>query len=245
MSDPFFRKGETPVYAAFFLILFVQIVFALFLRPVDSFYDVVPPVPTERSAAIQFLGDRELAYRFLGTQIQNFGDTGGNNTALKDYDFEKLSRWFFLQNSLNEKSDYIPFLAAYLFGGTQDPSKLPPVIDYLAIVGNNAEGEKWRWLAQAVYSSRFQLKDNDLALALSYKLSALYRSGMPAWTKQMPAFIQLHMGDDEAAYLFMRGLLAESHEGMHPNEVNFMVDYICNRLDIPQARNDPLCTDVD
>ena len=53
------------------------------------------------------------------------------------------------------------------------------------------------------------------------------------------------MGDDEAAYLFMRGLLAESHEGMHPNEVNFMVDYICNRLDIPQARNDPLCTDVD
>ncbi len=245
MAEPFFKEGHSVLYIIFFLVLTAQIAMSFALHPVKTFFETVPPVPTPRAASIHFLGDRELAYRSFGTMIQNFGDTGGNHTALKNYNFERLSRWFFLEHELNPKSDYIPFLAAYYFGGSQDTSKLSPVIDYLEIAGNSAEGEKWRWLGQAVYLARFRMNDYDRALGLAYKLSDLYGPGLPGWVKQMPAFVQLQMGEKEAAHAFMLEILKESAENMHPNEVSFMVDYICTRLlDAQKSKTDPLCQDM-
>ena len=242
MSDPFFRSDEKPLYILFFAFIAVQVVFSFAIRPIEAYFETVPPIPTESSASIQFLGDRELAYRVYGTRIQHFGDTGSRQTSLKDYDFERLSKWFFLQHKLNPRSNYIPFIASYLFGGSQDASKLPPLIDYLEVAGTSKGDEKWRWLAQAVYLTRFKLKDYDHALFLAQKLSDSYREGMPTWTKHMPAFVQLQMGEKEASYQFMKGLLVDGHGSMHPNEVNFMIDYICNRvLDPSQAKLDPLC----
>ena len=246
MADPFFRKKQKTLYLVFFSALVVQVLFSSFIRPLRPLYESVPPVPTLRSATIQFLGDREFAYRHIGIMIQNFGDTGGAHTPLGDYDFEKLTKWFLLENELDEKSDYMPFLAAYVFGGSQDVSKLPPLIDYLEYVGNSNEAEKWRWMVQAMYLARFKMHDNERGLDLAYKLSALYRPGLPGWVKQMPSFIKLDMGEKEAAYTFMVEVLKESAEDMHPNEVNFMIDYICNRvLDKQEALTDPLCIESD
>ncbi|MGB1077470.1 MAG: hypothetical protein ACPG05_04110 [Bdellovibrionales bacterium] len=228
----------------FFSVLVAQLLFSFSVRPLRQFFEAVPPVPTEASASVKYLGDDELAYRSYGMMIQNFGTTGGHNVALKDYNFERLARWFFLEHSLDSRSDFIPFLASYYFGASQDPSKLYPVLDYLEVAGNSSKDEKWRWMGQAVYLARFRMNDNDKALELAYKLSDLYVTGMPAWTKQMPAFVQLNMGEKDAANAFMREILISDSERMHPNEVNFMVDYICNRtLDASQSKKDPLCAE--
>ena len=203
----------------------------------------VPPPPGEIGVTASFLGDKAFAYRVWGMALQNFGNTGGDYRPLKNYNYTHLGQWFDLLDRLDPHSDYVPLLAAYYFGGTQNPKEqLPPVIEYLEKVGSYPEGEKWRWLAQAMYLARHKMEDMPEALRLAKELAAMYRPGMPAWTAQTQALIATEMGDKQAAYMLLRTMLATEAEHMHPNEVNFMVDYICTKILTPeQAPHDPLC----
>lgn len=216
--------------------------FSIYGRDLKALWINVPPVPTKEASIVMAMGDPQLAYRVNGIMIQNMGDTGGRTTALSDYDYNKLSKWFFLADQLDQRSDFIPLLASFYFGGTQKPEDLDPLIDYLSIVGVRPYGEKWRWLAQAVYLSRFRQDDLDKALGLAYMLANMNAPDMPAWTRQMPAFIAAAQGDKETSYNIIVSILKETSAELHPNEVNFMVNYICERtLDEFEAAQHPLC----
>ena len=97
----------------------------------------------------------------------------------------------------------MPYIASFYFGALDDTTeKLRPLIHYLYEVGNAAEGEKWRWLAHAVYLARFKLQDLDLAYKMALDLAALANqdgSDLPNWARQMPAFILNAKGDKQAA----------------------------------------------
>jgi hypothetical protein len=203
----------------------------------------VPSPPGEANVTASFLGDKALAYRVWAMALQNFGNAGGDYRPLKDYNYVHLGKWFDLLDRLDPHSDFVPLLAAYYFGGTQNPQEqLPHVISYLEKAGSRAEGEKWRWLAQAIYLTRHKMDDMPEALRLAKKLASMYRPGMPAWTVQTQALITTEMGDKQAAYTLFRTMLATEAEHMHPNEVNFMVDYICTKVLTPeQAPHDPIC----
>ncbi|MCC6598191.1 MAG: hypothetical protein IT559_05340 [Alphaproteobacteria bacterium] len=234
---------------AWLVLLFVTALFANILvwysvRPVLARWTNVPPPPSSGTARLIGLGDAQLSYRIYGIMIQNFGDTGGRTTRLADYDFEALGQWFMLQQELDPVSDFTPFLAAYVFGGSQDPKKLGPVIRYLEKAAGNGEGEKWRWLGQAVYLARFRMEDMDTALRLARKLAAFDNPDMASWARQAPVFVMTAMGDKEAAYTLMMNMLTSSAEKLDPNEVNAMVDYLCTRiLDKQMAAKHPLCKD--
>ena len=58
----------------------------------------------------------------------------------------------------------------------------------------------------------------------------------------MPAMIKLEQGDKQSAYQMTIRILQDGAEDMHPNEVNFMIDYLCNRiLDKAESVNHPVC----
>ena len=176
---------------------------------------------------------------------QNFGDTGGRSTALKDYNYETLSKWFFLMDHLDAQSDYIPYLASYYFGSTQDVSTLYPVLDYLEHVGSQKEGQKWRWLAHAVYLARFRINDYDKALELAKTLASIEYDDAPNWVKQMPAFVLSAKGDKKAAYAMLLEILKTSGKKLHPNEIAAMKAYICNSVLVEEeASTNPLCETV-
>ncbi len=216
--------------------------FAFSARHTQASWANVPPVPTKQGATMLALGDPQFAYRAIGITIQNLGDVGGRTTALKDYNYERLGQWFYLQDSLDPRSNFIPLLAAYYFGATQNPDDLDPVIDYLATIGQRDYGEKWRWLAQAAYLARFDQNDLDKAMELAHILAGLNYEGMPIWASQMPAFIAAAKGDKETALGLMLSLLRDKSGALHPNEVNFIVDFICNRLlDKDESATYPLC----
>lgn len=214
------------------------------VRPITARWTNVPPAPPKSSASLIGLGDRQFAYRIYGIIIQNFGDTGGLITPVANYDFEGLGRWFEIQQTLDPVSDHAPFLAAYFFGGSQNPEKLGPIVRYLELAAGSGEGQKWRWLAQAVYLARFRMHDYDTALRLAHKLAAFDNPDMPAWTRQAPVFVMTAMGDKEAAYVLMTNLISSGVDTFHPNEINAMVDYLCTRiLDKAQASANSLCAD--
>ena len=222
-----------------------NICFWISVRDVQSQWLNVPAPPPAEYAAAAGLGDRSLAYRMNSITIQNFGDTGGRMTALKDYNFEKLADWFFIQDRLDPKSNHIPYLAAYYFSSSQEPQKIRPILLYLERAGSRIDGEKWRWLAQAVFLARFKLNDLDLALSMARKLAALDKPDMPAWTKQMPAFVMNAKGEKEAAYALMLEILKSGSEKMHPEEVQEMQRYMCTViLDEAQAKDNPICEQV-
>jgi hypothetical protein len=206
----------------------------------------VPLAPTHQNALMLNLGDAQMSYRSLGLVLQNFGDTGGRTTSIKDYNFENLAGWFALMDRLDPEASYMPFLASYYYGITKNKTALPLVIDYLHKVGRREGKEKWRWLFRAVYLARYELKDLDLAYLLATELSLHPEKKRPLWSFNMPAFIQAERGDKKAAYEFMKAMLETNLDELAPNEVNFIVDYICNRiLTDAEAAQDHLCALID
>lgn len=205
----------------------------------------VPIAPSTVGTTAVFLGDTELAYRSMALTIQSFGNDTGQIQALKDYNYENLGTWFDLADHLNPLSDYVPFLAAYYFGGSQDPTKLMPVINYLQRVGKYPEPEKWRYLGQAVFLANHKMKDTALAMQLADELAKTYKPGMPAWPLQMKSILAEKMGEKEMAYNMMLDALQNQKEGLDPVEVNYMVDQICFHILTPeQNKANPLCKDV-
>lgn len=237
------------IYALFVLALGLNIAMWALSNKMRPIWPNVPPVPGQETASSAGLGDTELAFRTLAFQLQQMGNEGGVSTPLYRYDYNRLGDWFHLLHDLNNQSRYVPYVAAYYFAATQDPKRqLGPVVDYLSDVGREPEAGKWRWLAQAVYITKYKLEDHDRALRLAYDLAAL-PGPMPHWAKQMPAILSAEMGDRDTALRLMKSILVDMLNPVpgtarpDPNEINFVVDFICNRLLTPiETRTDPVCS---
>lgn len=216
------------------LVLFTALICAIFMwyqsRNIQPSWPNVPPVASEFQNKALFMGDGELAFRAQSLVLQNLGDHGGRGHGLGEYDYERLSGWFDVLTRLNPVSDYIPILAGYYFGAVKDPARLRIVISYLRDIGNSVDGRKWRWLAQAMFLARYDLKDQELALEIANELAAVKRDDLPGWTRQMPVLIMSDLGRKDAALALMLRLIADYGDKMHPNEVNFMKDFVCTRI---------------
>lgn len=230
---------------AFFLVLFLNVLTWFSARHVTGRWEGVPPVPGRAGITAFFLGDTQFAYRAAGIMLQNLGETGGRSEGLDKYDYNALRGWFFLADSLDPDSRFIPVLAAYYYGAVRDPEKLRPLLDYLYVAGSRPGEQRWRWLGQGVYIARFQMNDLDLALKFANRLASMNDPDMPAWTRQMPAFILNARGDKKEALAVMMEILESGIGKIRPGELNFTRDYICTRiLDPAEAATRPLCQDT-
>ncbi|MDH5723101.1 MAG: hypothetical protein OEY94_07250 [Alphaproteobacteria bacterium] len=227
------------------LALAINIAFWLYSRNIKSEWLNVPPAPDKKYAASYGIGDGQFAYRVIGLMIQNFGDSGGRATALKVYNYNHLTHWFYVEDALDPVSNFSPYLAAYYFSALQEPEKYRPVLSYLRDVGIRAEGEKWRFLVQAVVVARKIMGDLDTSLSLANELANHPKKDIPVFTKQMPAFVLREKGDKELAYTIMVEILKSSADKLRAEEVNQMVYHICNQiLSEEEAKKDPLCANI-
>jgi len=202
-------EGMVKIKIALGLILGLNFLFWCGSHDIYERWSGIPPVPTRIGAVMMTLGDPELSYRSLAIILQNLGDVGVDITPLKDYNYSELGKWFFLLDSLDPISDHVPFIAAYYFGATKVPKDMAYVVDYLGAIGERPVGEKWKWLGYAVYAAQHRMYDPDLALKLAYKLSKMPNSDtMPAWARDMPAFVLKNKGDKEASRELMENMLA-------------------------------------
>lgn len=239
------RHRHYMAYLVFCAVLCLNTGLWLKTRMVLPEWGNVPPAPPIEKAGLAGLGDPQAAYRFYGYMLQNLGNTGGRTEGLRDYDYAAVEKWMDVTHALNPRSDFVPVLAAYYFGAVEDrPEKIAHMVNYLAMAGEDPYPQKWRWLAQAVYLARYKEKNLPRALELAERLASL-KGDVAPWARQMPAFVQLEMGNKEAAYEVMIRMLATEQDNLHPNEVNFMRDFICTRtLDKVAAQKNPLCNDI-
>lgn len=193
----------------------------------------LPPVSSEASSLFYGFGDRELSYRNIALMLQNAGDTGGRTTNLSVYNYDVIQDWLWLTDKLNDKSGYVPTLAAYYFGAVKEPEKLERLIDYLAHVGNDNKNERWRWLAHAVFLARFKVEDQPRALVLAQKLASISDDKMPGWTKSMPAYVMNTMGEKKEARDLLLLILADPSSFQDRADVNQSCWYINENLREP------------
>jgi hypothetical protein len=223
-----------------FLALAANGAFWLGAKDIYAKWAGVPPPPDRAGAVMMSLGDEQFSYRFGALNLQILGDTGGQVTALSDYSYDKLGQWFRLLNTLDPASNHVPMVAAFYFGGTQKPEDVAHVVDYLEQVGQVPIGNKWRWLAHAVFLARHRMNDLDRALDLAYKLSRMEPIGdeLPIWARQMPIFVLKATGEKDDARALMENMLRSSDADIHPNEINFMKGYLIEQLGVDEAEVD-------
>ncbi len=211
------------------MLLGIQVYFWSNTNKITPALGIVPKVPTLLETKISALGDEQFYFRFLALYIQNSGDTFGRFTALKNYDYDALSKWFMLLDGLDYKSNFVPAIASYYYSNTQKVEDNRYIVDYLEANYDRDPAQKWWWLAQSVIIANNKLKDKPLALKLSYKLSSTPVDGLPSWVKQMPAFILEQMGEFDQALMIIKDLI-EKQDQYTEGEINFMNYYIKERL---------------
>lgn len=229
------RRHKIPI-VIFTIFLTANFLFWMHSHHVQAEWGNIPPAPKLTHAGIMSLGDKQLAYRANTIMLQNFGNSGGRSVSFKEYDYNNLKEWFFLQDSLDPRSNAVPMMATYYFGGVKDKEKIYHILDYLAVVGRRPYGEKWRWLGHGVNLARYELNDTDKALELAYLLAANKDPDLADWAKQMPAFVLRAQGNTRLAYDIMLNILISNIDTLHPNEIFYMRDYICNTL-LPEDKS--------
>lgn len=210
-------------------LLGLQMAFWSQVRDLRPEMEIVPPLPGLAAVRALSLGDEQFYFRWLGMGIQNAGDTFGRFTALKNYDYAKLKQWFFLLDTLDARSHYIPAMASYYYSQTQYSPDVRYVVDYLVAHAARDPARKWWWLVQAVYLAKHRLMDTDLALEVAQKLAAAEGEGIPIWARQMPAFIYEARGEFDAAYKIIEGI-TENFEEIPDSEKRFMEYFVRERL---------------
>lgn len=237
------REGRIFSYLLLSLFFTANLFFWFYSKDIIKQWPNVSQAPLKSHATMMTLGDKQLAYRSYAIMLQNLGNIDGRDISLKEYNYLNLRDWFFLEDSLDPVSDAVPMMAAYYYGAVQDDDKQDKVLDYLAVIGSRPEGEKWRWLGHAVYLARHEQDNSDRALELAYLLAENKSPKLADWAKQMPAFILQSQGKTELAYNIMLNILVSNVDTLHPNEINYMKDYICHTLlkDLPHITPPPFC----
>lgn len=207
-------------------LLFFQLCFWYNTKDIKPKMEIVPPAPSSAALPVMSFGDGEFYFRVLSFNMQNFGDSFGRFTPLKDYDFKKLYNWFNLLDELDEKSDMVPAMATYYFSQTQNTKDVRYVVDYLYTHSTKNIERKWWWLVQAIYLSMHKLEDKDLALKVS---KPLVNENVPAWAQQMAAVVREKRGEFEDALEIMQ-TIEKNAKDISDRDLKYMTYFIKERI---------------
>lgn len=188
---------------------------------------IVPEVPGKIAVKALSFGDEEFYFRLLALDMQTAGDTYGRFTELYKYDFKKLYAWFTLLDTLDNQSDFIPFLASFYFSQTQHIKDNIYIVNYLYEHSWWRPQIKWWWLAQGAYIAEHKLKDIDLANKLATPLEKA--TDAPLWARELPAFVHERRGEMDDALHIIESIQSNSKD-LSPSELKFMTYFVKERL---------------
>lgn len=187
----------------------------------------VPPAPDQNAVTVGALGDPQFAYRALGYMLQNLGDHGGRTQHIDSYNFPDLKNWFFLADHLDQKSDFIPSMAAYYYGATNKTENTAHLVEYLAHAGARPYTQKWRWLAWSATKARRNLKRPDLALQYANILRDTAYPDAPVWARRLGPVYLRSLGQEAKAYTQMMDIYYARFLQTNIKEQIFIHNFLC------------------
>lgn len=219
------------------LLLAAQIALGAMTIDRHDYHDPLTQAPTRQVAHALSLGDHQFFFRQGVLTVTHAGGVGGETIILPDFDYHALASWFLLLDELDSRSTVVPFLAAYWYGHTPVVDDAALMVDYLATRAAHDPQNGWRWLVEAVYLARYKLDDLDLARQLASHAATSNQQNAPAYVKHLPAFIELDLGERDAAIVLLNALL-EADPNMPEDEVNLLL-YMIDRIETDAATETP------
>ncbi len=229
-----------------FLLFFLQFAtWFLISQRIKPDFTITPLPPSRIEMDIASLGDEQFAYRMYGQLLQNAGDTFGETVPLKDYDFNKLEQWFYAVDALSSKSEYIPSIAAFYYGQSQNTEDCRYIIKYLIDHADKNPVGQWRWYMEAIYLGSYRMKDYEIVKPLAEKIISLNNKDVPLWAKTLVPFMIQRQGDVCSAYeMLIKINEKELQEIANDNvlsakggEYNFLLKLISEKIQM--VKNNP------
>lgn len=182
----------------------------------------LPPAPSEALARVASLGEPLAMARALLLHLQAFEDQPGVSLPWRALDYERLAGWLQTAQALDPRSQYPQLAASGVYAGVADPARARRMLRFVADSYARDPQHRWPAMAQATLMARHQLHDMPLALQYARQLR-LHATGpgVPAWVRQMEAFILEDMDQLDSARLVIGGLI-DSGQISDPNELAFM-----------------------
>ena len=98
-----------------------------------------------------------------------------NSNLNSDYNFAKLEKWFYALDELNRDSEYIPSVAAFYYGQSQNVADCEYIVRYLDKHADFHPEKQWRWYLESVYLAAYRMDNYNLAKPIAEKLIAIKR----------------------------------------------------------------------
>jgi hypothetical protein len=202
------------------LALIAQVTFWFFVgQNIKPDFSITPVPPGKAEMAILSFGDDQFLYRLLAQRLQNAGDTFGETIPLKNYNYEKLQKWFYALDVLDTAADYVPSIAGMYYAQSQNPEHSRYVVDYLIDHADRDPVRKWRWYIEGVYLSVHRLHDMSLAHKIGGRLAGLDSKVVPLWARVIVPFILHRDGDLCTAYSLIKQISPEEFSEITTDKV--------------------------
>ena len=203
-------------------------------------FTITPLPPSKLEMSIFSLGDNAFLYRLYGFKLQNAGDTFGEVIPLKDYDYEKLEKWFYALSDLDDKSEYVPSIAGFFYSASQNRTDNKYIVNFLEDFADKNPEKYWRWYVTASYLARQKLRDKTRAFKIASKLVNV-KEKLPI-ASRATAILMLNEKDLQTCEtvslisdLVLKGdleqILKDDFFSVKDNKYNFMFYIIKSRID--------------
>ena len=160
----------------------------------------LPAAPRLAVLRLADFGEDPAAARLVMLYLQGFD--------LRGLDYHRLTTWLREALALDPRSAYPLFAAARIFAETPDPAASRLALEFVYEAFARDPDRRWPWLAHAALLAKHRLKDLPLARRYAAAIRMETHSpDVPAWAKEMEAFILEDMNELEAARVMIRDLL--------------------------------------
>lgn len=187
--------------------------------------DLPHPMSTRAYVMIS-MGEPITMSKILNLWLQAFDNQPGLSLSFHQLDYVRLTEWLDTILELDPNGHYPMLVAARVYGSVTDQQRQRIMLDYIFKKFNTNPNKYWQWLAHAVITAKYSLKDMSLALkyakALADKATADH---VPYWARDMHFIVLEDMGELEAAKILV-GALIDSGEITDPYELNFLAEKI-------------------
>lgn len=197
-------RSAAIIWGLLLLFLAAQIGFARATASLRAAIEEIPQPLGPTALKGLALGDDQFLFRAVARWLQDVGDGGGRVRPLREYDYDRVVGWLKALDDMDDRSEYVYFLAAHYFGALSDPTTAPQrvgkIVEYLRQSAMARPEQRWSWLVWSAAKTQRLVKDHALALRLAHDLSDLRgNSAVPAWLALLAPPLYRTAGDEAAA----------------------------------------------
>lgn len=182
----------------------------------------LPPAPSLTMLRLASFGEPLAMSKATMLYLQSHEDQDGISVLWTDLDYHRLKDWLGLALDLDPRAQYPLMAASEVYAGVPDEHRSRAMLAFVARRFEEDPQRRWPWLAQAAVLARHRL--HDLPLARQYAQALRQRAtgpGVPAWVREMEAFIAQDMNQPDSARLLIGALIADG-QITDPHELTFL-----------------------